>query len=335
MCQSLSSWSKLTLLFHLFHVGAVYGDPHIMTFDHLFYTVNLKGEVYLVETEDESFTLQGRFEQILSAPATVMTALVVKSEGSPKVEFYSLNNTLEVLVESTCYMIMVNVTLEYKCMVNLNRELADERAWENLRVIGDGTRTKVIFPNGAIIDVRESHGFLAVVLLFVPESLKGRTRGLMGTHSDTTIDDLLPRYENKSVSVGASAETIFSTFAKTCKFHPSTSTCIIRLIYFPLNLGFVRSEDSLFSYVLTNQKWSDFYDSSFYPVLRANLNPKTKELATSLCGDLPECIFDYIVTRPSLLDDNTTTSVQESLQLWQVTRSFNSELRQYGVSSGY
>ena len=59
----------------------MYGDPHIVTLDGLKYTFNGKGEFILLETYDDSFTLQGRMEQPLDSnnnmvPGTVFTAIV-------------------------------------------------------------------------------------------------------------------------------------------------------------------------------------------------------------------------------------------------------------------
>lgn len=47
-------------------VAAVFGDPHIVTFDDLAYTFNGKGEFVLVrvDTQKDKLDVQGRFEQV-------------------------------------------------------------------------------------------------------------------------------------------------------------------------------------------------------------------------------------------------------------------------------
>ncbi len=58
----------------------MFGDPHIVTLDNHKYTFNGKGEFTLVETADQTFTLQGRMEQPMSSSnatlGTVFTAIV-------------------------------------------------------------------------------------------------------------------------------------------------------------------------------------------------------------------------------------------------------------------
>ena len=59
----------------------MYGDPHIVTLDGFKYTFNGKGEFTLIETVDNSFTLQGRMLEATDpdgslVPATVFTAIV-------------------------------------------------------------------------------------------------------------------------------------------------------------------------------------------------------------------------------------------------------------------
>ena len=78
-----------------------------MTLDGHKYTYNGKGEFILIETHDNTFTLQGRMEQAKDsdgddAPGTVFTALVARQSGSVNsmVEFkVGRQGGLEVLVD--------------------------------------------------------------------------------------------------------------------------------------------------------------------------------------------------------------------------------------------
>ena len=70
----------------------MYGDPHIVTLDLFKYTFNGKGEFILIETDDDSFTLQGRMIEVNgssgnSAPGTVFSAIVAKQNDSDTVQF--------------------------------------------------------------------------------------------------------------------------------------------------------------------------------------------------------------------------------------------------------
>ena len=84
--------------------ACVFGDPHIVTLDGHKYTFNGKGEFVLIETPDNSFTLQGRMTQLEDeALGTVFTALVAHQvEGATRrtVEFQVTGQgDLEVLVD--------------------------------------------------------------------------------------------------------------------------------------------------------------------------------------------------------------------------------------------
>ena len=88
----------------------MFGDPHIVTLDNHKYTFNGKGEFILVETYDNSFTLQGRMEQPLDrnnqmAPGTVFTAIVAHQAGPvPRTVEFQVNEddgSLDILVDDS------------------------------------------------------------------------------------------------------------------------------------------------------------------------------------------------------------------------------------------
>ena len=73
------------------YAACVYGDPHLVTLDLYKYTFNGKGEFVLIQTEDNSFTLQGRMVEATNndnnfVPATVFSALVAKQNNSDTVQ---------------------------------------------------------------------------------------------------------------------------------------------------------------------------------------------------------------------------------------------------------
>ena len=77
--------------------------PHIITLDGLKYTFNGKGEFIMIETTDNSFTLQGRMDTILGPdgnpiPGTVFTALVAKEESTnTTVQFNLRSDKIDIL----------------------------------------------------------------------------------------------------------------------------------------------------------------------------------------------------------------------------------------------
>ena len=73
--------------------GAVFGDPHFITFDGMEYTFNGKGEFVLVQanTGRNKLNVQGRFEQVPEniygeVKATMLTAVVGKYKVLPVVK---------------------------------------------------------------------------------------------------------------------------------------------------------------------------------------------------------------------------------------------------------
>ncbi len=59
------------------------------------------------------------------------------------------------------------------------------------------------------------------MLVSLPESLKGMTSGLMGTFNGIVSDDLIPRFQDKSLPLDSSIEDIHTTFGLTCKLQLS------------------------------------------------------------------------------------------------------------------
>ena len=88
----------------MFTLGCVYGDPHIVTLDGLKYTFNGKGEFILIETNDNSYTLQGRMvDSLMDASgdpvlATVFSAIVGKQNDSDTVQFQLSRRGIDALV---------------------------------------------------------------------------------------------------------------------------------------------------------------------------------------------------------------------------------------------
>ena len=72
-------------------VACIYGDPHIVTLDGHKYTFNGKGEFTMIQTDDSTFTVQGRMVEAndnggSEVPATVFSALCAKAMNSDTVQ---------------------------------------------------------------------------------------------------------------------------------------------------------------------------------------------------------------------------------------------------------
>ena len=188
--------------------ACVYGDPHTVTLDGHMYTFNGKGEFILIETDCNRFTLQGRMTEAMNAgqiavSATVFSALAGKEDYSDIVQF-ELNSTNQVVS-------LVNGEL-------VDFEELSEQDFNNVTVTDLGSnKLAATFSSGVYLDVKEENGFLSTVIVSLPISFQGTTRGLMGLFNGDTSDDLIPRYSTEPIPINSSIEAIHESFGITCK----------------------------------------------------------------------------------------------------------------------
>ena len=191
----------------------LYGDPHIVTLDGHKYTFNGKGEYILIETEDNTFTLQGRMEEVSTvndtlARASVFTAIAVGQKDSSTVEFR---------LEDDLYLVIDGVEERL--------EDFDKKPYTNVVVMREANKSfsATFFSTGAFIEVRAADsgdrpGYISTVIVSLPSNFKGQTRGLMGNYNGDTSDDLIPRSRGGDpLPVNASLETLHWDFGITCE----------------------------------------------------------------------------------------------------------------------
>ena len=188
----------------------MFGDPHIVTLDGFKYTFNGKGEFTLIETVDNSFTLQGRMVETTNASgsrinATVFSAIVAKQSDSDTVQFVLSRRGLDVLINGVRIIDFTNIP------------------FNSVTIVNQGNNTYgAAFSSGAYVEVREENGTLSSVIVAVPSSFRGKTRGLMGTYNGNSSDDLLPRFGATHLPLDASIQEIHEHFGITCEYiYPS------------------------------------------------------------------------------------------------------------------
>ena len=175
---------EFDLSYSLF-AACAYGDPHLVTLDGYKYTFNGRGEFILIQTTDNSFSLQGRMvpaedNEGSLVQATVFSALAAKEEFSSTIQIQLTEDeqSLEMLV---------------------NGELVDfsiitEQQFSNVTVAKRGNNSlSATFSSGAYIEARASNSILSTVLTSLSTSYRGDTRGLMGNFNGNTADDLIER----------------------------------------------------------------------------------------------------------------------------------------------
>ena len=271
-----------------FHTARARTDPHMVTFDGHPYTFNGKGEFVLVETPDETFSLQGRMLPITTAQnteseATVYKAIVGKQNNSDTVQFE--------IIDDCGFIALVNGEQVIFGLIN-------QQEFNNVVVSYLGNNTfSVSFSSGAYVEAKEEVGIISVVSVSLPPSFEGNgTRGLMGSFNGNITDDLLPNSGQEPLPLSSSVREIHELFGITCEFmlcpqyKPSLfSSC--------MPTGIVDSPlDSLFTY-RPGESWVTFYDPYFVPIYTPVFTSAAlQQQANALCGDDTECLFDVAAT---------------------------------------
>ena len=181
-----------------------------MTLDLHKYTFNGKGEFVLIETNDESFTLQGRMIEVKTslgsvANATVFSSCVAKEKSSSTVQF-----EIETADNITSVITLVDGE-------RANFDKLKIQDFENVTIIKSGKTTfSATFSNGAFLQVQEQNGFISVLIVSLPESYQSKTQGLMGPYNGDKTDDLSPS-ENGTLPLNSTMQEIHEKFGITCK----------------------------------------------------------------------------------------------------------------------
>ena len=187
----------------------MWGDPHILTHDGYKYTFNGKGEFILIQTSDDSFSIQVRMVPANNSlgndsQATVFTAIVGEQCDSDRVQLEVAENGTIVLVNGE----------------QIDFTYLKEQEFCNVTIADLGNSTfSVTFSTGAFIKVREANGFFALLIISLPEIFKEtETSGLMGSFNGNISDDLLPNEGTIPLSLNSSIQEIHKNFGLSCKF---------------------------------------------------------------------------------------------------------------------
>ncbi len=137
--------------------------------------------------------------------ATVFSAIVGKQNDSDTVQLELSRRGVDAVVNGE------RVDFEVMSIQNFN----------NVVVSNLGNRTvAALFSSGVNIEAKEENGIISVLLISLPSSFDGTTRGLMGTYNGDTSDDLVPKSAAEPIPANSSLRDIHAAFGMTCK------TCI-------------------------------------------------------------------------------------------------------------
>ncbi|XP_033100056.1 protein mesh-like isoform X2 [Anneissia japonica] len=259
-------------------IGGGNGDPHIRTLDGTSYTFNGHGEYTFIEALDRQFVMQCRTEQIPGTRASRFTAMAAKINGTDSVHIgLSERRGLDARIKSNNGWQLVDF------------EHTDYWEFNGVSVLKlNSTKVSftVIFDAGIAFTIEETNDIMSVIF-FGSDSMKGSTRGLMGTWNDNSSDDFLTP-NGDIISANSTIRDIHFNFGQLWSIDP---------------------QDSLFYYE-PGKGHGDYSDSSFVPIFEPPNNVDDVEIQR-VCGSNFECMFDYQVTGDPVIAEATRASVDD------------------------
>ena len=178
-----------------------------MTLDGHRYTFNGKGEFVLIETDDRSFTVQGRMTEVATDPgmlstATVLSALVAKQIDSDTVQFEISRQGIDVLVNDELVKLSIGSEIP---------------AWNAVILRYGELKYGVRFSCGVKIEMKRQMDYLSAVVVSLPESYMNHTMGLLGYFNGNRKDDLLPPFGLDPLPLNSDLRMIHEGFGLLCE----------------------------------------------------------------------------------------------------------------------
>ena len=239
VCVSMfyEDMSQLLYFWHFFTTAWFWGDPHFSTFDGLGYTFNGKGEFWLVQTTDDSVSIQVRLSPFGSGAATVITAAVVQFNSTASANAYIDNNKVIVEIGGQTFAIedVPSATYVGQDGTVYEVDLMSSDSFSQLEnvsfILDNDTNTAggiSISPTDGSLSVTvrlQTNGVLSVTTDLNAAVVRGKTRGLLGVINGNTSDDFtLPNGTITDVNATNQRE-VYYQFGLLCKL------CVLRTYY--------------------------------------------------------------------------------------------------------
>jgi len=281
-------------------VGICYGDPHFLTFDEQVWRFNGKGEFILLEQinnldqnilEPNGLTIQARFEQLSTKLVTILSAISIK-DGNSRISIY-LNQ-----------FGIVNVFLgdsQNPQIISIGDYFISQDGILVSRI--ENSKYQILLPTSEVSLIIISRFSMLNLIVILPNSLKSKTRGLLGNWNGNKNDDFTLRNENGDIiPISSNFETLHSDFG---------------LEYM------INENESLFIYP-NGTNFNSFNDESFIPNFEIDFGSIEFENQARLgcIGsniDLDACLFDVSQTQNILAS-------QISLEIGNIYDNLKSEL---------
>jgi len=281
-------------------VGICYGDPHFLTFDEQVWRFNGKGEFILLEQinnldqnnlESNGLTIQGRFSQLSTKLVTILSAISIK-DGNSRISIY-LNQFGK-----------INVFLkdsQTPQIISIGNSFISQDGILISRI--DDSKYQILLPTSGVSLIIISRFSMLNLIVILPNSLKSKTRGLLGNWNGNKNDDFILRNGNGNIiPITSNFETLHSTFG---------------LEYM------INENESLFIYS-NGTNFNSFNDNLFTPNFEINFGSiEFENQARSGCIgsniDLDACLFDVSQTQNILAS-------QISLEIGNIYDNLKSDL---------
>jgi len=276
--------------------AAVFGDPHVYTFDHQAYTFNGLGEYVLVRADSPRVKLnvQGRFEQVGDSLygetfATSLSAVAAKDNFSSTVEvrmrqpYAQWRYKLDVLVDGR--------HIYFDRYPQKIQHFPGVTVYTPSNILNQ-SHVVIMFQSGAGLEVLENKHYMAA-RVFLPWTFINQTRGLLGNWTfDITDDFITPDGDQKEFNYNTETNkdyswmSIHDSFASLWMLNDKDTSGLGRSLFHHENgrsANFYHREDfrpefDILPEIPLNVTWVDTQDMSL------------------ICGDSYQCKYDYSTT---------------------------------------
>jgi len=279
-------------------VGICYGDPHFLTFDEQVWRFNGKGEFILLEQinnldqnilEPNGLTIQGRFSQLSTKLVTILSAISIK-DGNSRISIY-LNQfgNMNIFLKDS----------QNPQMISIGNSFISQDGILISRI--EDSKYQILLPTSGVSLIIISRFSMLNLIVILPNSLKSKTRGLLGNWNGNKNDDFILRNGN-IIPITSDFETLHSSFG---------------LEYM------INENESLFIYS-NGTNFNSFNDNLFIPNFEIEFGSiEFENQARSGCIgsniDLDACLFDVSQTQNILAS-------QISLEIGNIYDNLKSEL---------
>jgi len=279
-------------------VGICYGDPHFLTFDEQVWRFNGKGEFILLEQindlnenilESNGLTIQGRFSQIPTKLVTILSAISIK-DGNSRISIY-LNQfgNMNIFLKDS----------QNPQVISIGNSFISQDGILISRI--EDSKYQILLPTSSVSLIIISRFSMLNLIVILPNSMKSKTRGLLGNWNGNKNDDFILRNGN-NIPITSNFETLHSSFG---------------LEYM------INENESLFIYP-NGTNFNSFNDESFIPNFEIDFGSiEFENQARSGCIgsniDFDACLFDVSQTQNILAS-------QLSLEIGSIYDNLKSEL---------